>query len=122
MDGDTALWYARSRYTTSDIDRLRRAQEVIQAIGYRLLSFDIITRMPELYKLYKDTVSTDLNLSDALKLLPTAKTLIESENINRYAIGYGPAYDWVEPYTGAMVLLPNRYLIKEIMREALNAP
>lgn len=32
MDGDTAQWYARSRYTTSDWDRMRRQRELQQAI------------------------------------------------------------------------------------------
>ncbi|MBT3337990.1 MAG: hypothetical protein HN855_10825 [Anaerolineae bacterium] len=120
MDGDTALWYVRSRYTTSDIDRLRRAQEVIQAVGYRMLSFDVLKRAPELYDIYKDTVYTDLRLGDVARLLPSANTLAKTQNINRYVIGYGPVYDWVEPYTGAMVLLPNRYKIMPIMRDALN--
>jgi len=120
MDGDTALWYIRSRYTTSDVDRLRRAQEVIQAVGYRLLSFNVLTRAPELYKIYKDSVFTDLGLGDIARLLPAAKLLVNTQNINRYVIGYGPVYDWTEPYSGAMVLLPNRYRIMPIMRDALN--
>jgi len=122
MDGDTALWYIRSRYTSSDIDRLRRAQEVIQAIAYRLLSFDAIVRAPDLYELYQESVTTDLTLGDVLGLLPVATTLINSNQINRYVIGYGPVYDWIEPYTGAMVLLPNRYAVMAIMRQALNVP
>jgi len=122
MDGDTALWYVRSRYTSSDIDRLRRAQEVIQAIGYRLLSFDVLHRAPELYGIYKDTVDTNLGFGDIGALLPAAKILTDTQAINRYAIGYGPVYDWIEPYTGAMLLLPNRYKIMPIMQEALNSP
>ncbi len=122
MDGDTALWYIRSRYTSSDIDRLRRAQEIIQAIGYRLLSFDVLKRAPELFPLYKASVQTDLELGDALSLLPTAKKLLETQEINRYAIGYGPVYDWTDPYTGAMLLLPHRELIMPIMHKALNLP
>lgn len=122
MDGDTALWYVRSRYTSSDIDRLRRAQEVIQAIGYRLLSFDVLHRAPELYSIYKDTVDTNLGFGDIGVLLPAAKILTDTQAINRYAIGYGPVYDWIEPYTGAMLLLPNRYKIMPIMQEALNSP
>ena len=120
MDGDTALWYVRSRYTSSDIDRLRRAQEVIQAVGYRLLSFDVLTRAPELYAIYKDTVSTDLGLGDINKLLPAAKILVKTQNVGRYVVDYSMVYDWTEPYTGAMVLVPNRYSILLMMQEALN--
>jgi LCP family protein required for cell wall assembly len=120
MDGETALWYVRSRYSSSDIDRLRRAQEVIQAIGYRLLNFDVLKRAPALYRIYKDSVTTDIGFSDIGILLPLAKMLVEIQDIHRYSIGYGPVYDWTEPYTGAMLLLPNRSLIMPIMREALN--
>ncbi len=49
MDGTTALWYIRARKTTSDLDRLRRAQEVILAMGHKLLSLDALTRIPQLY-------------------------------------------------------------------------
>ncbi len=122
MDGETALWYIRSRYTSSDIDRLRRAQEVIQAIGYRLLSFDVFRRAPDLYAIYKDSVSTDIGFSDISALLPVAKTLAETQEIHRYAIGYGPVYDWTEPYSGAMLLLPDRSQLMPIMRDALNVP
>ena len=120
MDGDTALWYVRSRYTSSDIDRLRRAQEVIQAVGYRLLSFDVLTRAPELYEIYKDTVYTDLGLNDLNKLLPAANILVKTQNVARYVIDYSMVYDWTEPYTGAMVLIPNRYKIMLMMRNVLN--
>jgi anionic cell wall polymer biosynthesis LytR-Cps2A-Psr (LCP) family protein len=30
MDGDLALWYARSRLTTTDFDRGRRQQQLLQ--------------------------------------------------------------------------------------------
>lgn len=120
MDGDTALWYVRSRHTSSDIDRLRRAQEVIQAVGYRLLSFDVLTRAPELYEIYKSTVYTNLGLDDLNKLLPAANILVKTQNISRYVVDYSMVYDWTEPYSGAMVLIPNRYKIMLMMREALN--
>ncbi len=122
MDGETALWYIRSRYTSNDIDRLRRAQEIIQAIGYRLLRFDILKRAPALYRLYKESVFTNLDLENTLSLLPTAKKLVAKQNITRYAIGYGPVYDWTEPYSGAMLLLPNRELLMPIIKQALNIP
>ena len=120
MDGETALWYVRSRYTSSDIDRLRRAQEVIQAVGYRLLSFNVLTRVPELYNIYKETVYTDLGLGDIQKLLPAAKTLVKNQNIERFVVDYSMVYDWVEPYSGAMVLIPNRYKIMLMMNKVLN--
>ena len=32
LDSDWALWYARARYNSSDFDRMRRTQEVVQAV------------------------------------------------------------------------------------------
>jgi len=122
MDGETALWYVRSRYSSSDIDRLRRAQEVIQAIADKLLQFDVITRAPELYNIYKDSISTDITLTELVRLTIALAPLVKEYDIRRYAIGYGPVYDWTDPYTGAMLLLPHRTLVMRIMREALNVP
>ena len=48
MDGETALWYVRSRYSTSDFDRGRRQQEVILAIFDKMLSMDGLQKAPEL--------------------------------------------------------------------------
>ena len=53
MDGQTVLWYVRARYTTSDFDRGRRQQEVLDAIGKQLLSLNALTRAPELYDIYR---------------------------------------------------------------------
>jgi len=32
LDGKTALYYVRSRYSTNDFDRMRRQQEVLMSI------------------------------------------------------------------------------------------
>ena len=72
MDAETALWYVRSRYTSSDFDRTRRQQEVVSAIVRRLLSFDVVTRFPSLYSQYNGIIETNLPLSEVTPLLPLA--------------------------------------------------
>jgi LCP family protein required for cell wall assembly len=121
MDGDTALWYVRSRGTSSDFDRTRRAQEVLVAVFWKLLSLDVVTKAPELYEQYKQTVITDIGIGDILPLLPLALELSNNGNIHRFAIGP----EQVQPYTtsgGGAVLLPIYDDILEIMRQALNTP
>jgi polyisoprenyl-teichoic acid--peptidoglycan teichoic acid transferase len=122
MDGETALWYVRSRGTSNDIERLTRSQEVLQAIGYKLLSLNALARVPELYGLYRQNVQTNLSLENTLSLLPAVTKLAANNTVNRYVIGYGQVYDWVEPYTGAQVLLPNQAAVLQVMRQALNVP
>ena len=121
MDGETALWYARSRYSSNDIVRNRRQQEVLEAIFQKLLSLDAVDRAPELYQAYVQNVTTDLTLDDITPLLPLAAKLGDGSNIHRYAIGSGQVYDWIN-YSGAQVLMPVRDAVIEVMRQALNSP
>jgi LCP family protein required for cell wall assembly len=122
MDGEMALWYVRSRSTSNDIDRLRRAEEVMVAIGSRLMTFDALTRIPDFYNLYKDKVTTNVSLEDVLALAPVAQQASQNNRVQSFVIGYGPLYDWTEPFTGAMVLLPNRDQVLALMSQALNSP
>lgn len=40
MNGPTALWYVRSRHTTSDFERTQRTQEVLKALLNRVVGID----------------------------------------------------------------------------------
>lgn len=120
MNGDDALWYVRSRHSTSDFDRLRRAQEVLRAIFVRLMTLDAIGRAPEIYDIYRKNVETNLGLDQILPLLPVAQSLIKDPNqINRYVLTPSEAIPYVTP-EGAMVLWPNLPAIRAIVRNAVN--
>jgi LCP family protein required for cell wall assembly len=121
MDGETALWYVRSRYSTSDFERTRRQQEVLQATFVKLLSLNGIKQAPDLYKIYKDSVTTDLKFSDLAYLLPLATKMSDTSLIEHYLIGRQQVTGWVTP-TGAQVLLPNREAILPIIKQAINSP
>ncbi len=47
MDGDTAQWYARSRYTTSDFDRMRRQRELQEAVLAQFTPQNVLTHFQE---------------------------------------------------------------------------
>ena len=119
MDGEVALWYARSRYSTNDIDRARRAQEVIEAIFNRLMSLDVILKVPDLYSAYTTYVDTDIKLGDIIPLLPLANKIYDNGDVRNYVIGYDHAYDWVTS-GGAQVLVPDKEAIQELIIEALS--
>ncbi len=123
MDGDTALWYVRSRYTTSDLDRTRRAQEVIMAIFSKLMSLDAISRVPELYNLYLNTVETDLTISDILPLMPLAPSILSDiSRLRRYAVGINEVTPTTLPQSGAAVLLPNFDAIHQLILQSAYTP
>ena len=60
MNGYTALWYARSRHTTSDFDRMRRQKEVQAAILKQVSPAVIFTRFQEVAAVGKSLVTTDI--------------------------------------------------------------
>jgi LCP family protein required for cell wall assembly len=60
MDGDTAQWYARSRYTTSDWDRMKRQRELQEAILAQFTPTTVLTRFNEIAAAGTAIVETDL--------------------------------------------------------------
>lgn len=121
MSGETALWYVRSRYTTSDLDRGRRQQEVLEAIFEQVLNLDGLRRAPELYDIYKRNVTTNLDFSIISSLLPIANNFADPSLVARYAIGAGQVYNWTTT-SGAMVLIPVRESVMEVMRQVISEP
>ena len=121
MDGETALWYVRSRYSTSDIDRGRRQQEVLEALFDKLISLDGLQRASDLYNIYKQNVTTNLSLNVLLRFLPIASRVAGGNEIARQSIGEDQAYDWITS-SGAMVLVPVREKVLEFMRHVISEP
>jgi LCP family protein required for cell wall assembly len=119
MDGKSALWYVRSRYSTSDFDRQRRAQEVLKGVFQKLMSVDGITRAPEIYSIYSRSVETNLTLDIILPLIPVAQQVINDPTlIRRYWLSPAEAYPYITP-EGAMVLWPNLDAIRGILYQAV---
>ena len=118
MDGDLALWYARSRQKSSDFDRGRRQQEVLRALFTQTLQTGTLSRIPELYNNFKDTVTTDLGLADILQLSLYAPKMT-SADIRSYYIRPPYVTSWITDQ-GAYVLLPNTDLLPQLLTEALS--
>jgi LCP family protein required for cell wall assembly len=116
MDGDLALWYARSRSKSNDFDRGRRQQEVLRAIFAKALQGDTFSKIPQLYNDFSSTIVTDLGLGDLLGLAPYAANFTNA-NIRGYYIRPPYVSSWTTP-GGASVLLPNDEALKQLLVEA----
>jgi len=117
MDGDYALWYARSRARSSDFDRARRQQEVLRALHRQALRLDLIPQIPNLYNELIQSISTDLSLADLVRLAPLAVRIDPSQVRSRF-IGRDQVTSWRTP-TGGQVLLPKPEAIDRLLRDAL---
>lgn len=116
MDGDLALWYARSRSKSSDFDRGRRSQEVLRALFAKALQTDTLSKIPQLYNDFSSTIITDLGLDDLLRLALYAPKLTNAD-IRGYFIRPPYVNGWMTP-GGASVQLPNEELLKQMLVEA----
>lgn len=117
MDGETALWYARSRLTTSVFSRERRQQQVLQAIWRKARDAGLLTRVPALWKQGREMVETDLPFSQIMELARIALTLDE-KNIRFYNIDLEEVTPWITPH-GGRVYLPRWEAIEPVIAEAM---
>lgn len=60
LDGYHALWYARSRHTTTDYDRMKRQKEVEAAVLQQMNPATIFSRFQEIASAGKSLVKTDI--------------------------------------------------------------
>ncbi|MCB8922222.1 MAG: LCP family protein [Ardenticatenaceae bacterium] len=104
MDGDLALWYARSRRTTSDFQRGRRQQQIIHAMLEQGLNRDLIPQVPTLWDAYRQSVETDLGLTAVLELAALAPA-IRDNGIRHLTLPYSAFQSWTVPSSGAAVQL-----------------
>ncbi len=116
MDGDLALWYARSRSKSNDFDRGRRQQEVIRTIFTKALQTDTFSKIPQLYNDFSSTIITDLGITDLLRMSPYALNFTNA-NIRGYYIRPPYVSSWTTP-GGAAVLLPNEAELNQMLIEA----
>jgi polyisoprenyl-teichoic acid--peptidoglycan teichoic acid transferase len=105
MDGDLALWYARSRLLDplSDWSRNRRQQQLLRAMFNQGVDLNLVSEFPTLWNTYQDAIETDLDFGRMLQLAALAPTVRENGIQNLYLAG--KTQSWVTP-GGAAVQLP----------------
>ncbi|PJF26111.1 MAG: hypothetical protein CUN53_09355 [Phototrophicales bacterium] len=121
MDGDLALWYARSRRTTSDFDRGRRHMALLRAIYRRIQSLNLIQQVADVYPQLLELVETDLTLDDVLSLIPMASSL-DPTRIASYTLRPNvEVRSWLSP-EGSSVLAPNREALRARLEQFYTPP
>ena len=115
MDGAIALGYARSRRNTSDLDRIRRQQQVIFAAleKARELGWTDVTRIPGLWGDYKDAIETDINDLLILRFAGLASR-IDPTRVTALSIGVATR-GWTTP-DGKSVLLADKAVVQQMVR------
>lgn len=115
MDGETALDYSRTRYGSSDLDRIQRQQQVIfaaidKALERRLVDID---KLVNLWGRYKDAIETDINDLQAPGFAALAAG-IDPARISALSLG-AATRGWTTP-DGAQVLLVDKEMVQQLIQ------
>jgi LCP family protein required for cell wall assembly len=105
MDGTEALWYARSRRTSSDFDRGRRQQQVLRSMLNQGVDLNLLPQVPELWSAYQENVRTDIDIGRLLQLVSIAPQVRANGVQHLYIVG-NQLQPYVVPGTGAQVQVP----------------
>lgn len=136
FDGATALKYARSRETTSDFDRSKRQQQILEAVKQKATTAGILAnpqKVTQLINVLGSSFKTDIQTNDmftVVDLLKTINTSTVSINVLDTTVG-GPLKSVSDPQAGYIILpalgmnnyadihlfaakaLPDPYIVKE---------
>lgn len=112
LDGETALKYSRSRYSTSDFDRSMRQQQVIKAIQTKIMDLWYLrspSKTKNLYSAVRRNIKTDLDIKTILSLANTFKKAEDIE-INSYNMNDSCFYGQWDCNLWGLLYYPERYL------------
>ncbi len=110
LDGTTALYFVRSRFSTSDFDRARRQQAVLLAIKDKALSLGFLGNPVKIFQVLESlgrNIKTDASFSDLGSLLGWAQDIQDPKVIHKVfdTTPEGLLYSSTSA-SGAYILLP----------------
>lgn len=119
LDSDWALWYVRARYNSSDFDRMRRTQEVVEAVMKKTLSPAGMFRLGSLVRVYNSEVESNISPDNLFPLVRLAIGFDAKADVQHFSIGPNQVTPWMTA-DGASVLLPNVAAIQAVLQNALS--
>lgn len=112
LDGNTALYFVRSRFSTSDFDRARRQQSVLVAIKEKALSLGILANPIKIYQLLGTLgrnvrTDTEINMGKIKEFVDLVQS-VDSQKIIHKVFDTTPEGLLSDTHTekGAYILLP----------------
>lgn len=107
LDGKSALYYARSRFSTNDFDRARRQQQILFALKDKLAQIDFFSepvKALEIFNTIRSNIYTDVGLWDIKNLLNLGNKI--NGNTKHHVVSIENLV-YESNINGSYVLLPN---------------
>lgn len=121
MDSELALWYVRSRKTSSDLDRGRRQQDVMRALWRKVRSSNLLETLPKTWAALTASVTTNLTLADVVGMLPLAAQL-DTSDLRYFTFHQKHEVKNSLSPAGQSVLLPQREAITDLLQLVVLPP
>jgi polyisoprenyl-teichoic acid--peptidoglycan teichoic acid transferase len=121
MSGDLALWYARSRRSSNELDRGRRQQDLIRALWRQIRSLGLLDQLPDIWGQVIEIVDTDIMLPDMVGLVPLALT-IDTSRMEFFRFREGREIIATTSSEGSFIFMPQREAIIELGNQIMLPP
>lgn len=120
MNGQLAFCYGRAQDPIDPFDVLRRQQDLIQAIFWRLVRGGVLVRLPDLFDALAPGMDTNVTLGELADAVPLALKLGDPGRLGFFTIGPDQVDVWqLSPQ--AQVFVPRRVEVKALIQQALDA-
>lgn len=114
LDGESALKFARSRKSSSDFDRARRQQQVIDALINKMRNYDLLanfSQIQDIYNIVKKNIDTNIALGDSIGWFNEFKSFtLQKGNV----LDTGNFLYSTKNVQGQYILLPNKKNFVEV--------
>ncbi|ACL70089.1 LCP family protein [Halothermothrix orenii] len=118
LNGEKALEYVRFREPVyGDIGRIKRQQKFIKSMIKKVLSPDTIVKLPAIYKIFRESVKTNIPLKDISPFIHLFKD-VNLDNIQAEIVPGEPRYIdgvsyWISDRKKLGILVENLIMSKE---------
>lgn len=117
LDGEDTLYYVRSRFSSSDFERIKRQQAVVSSLKAKVLSLGILVNPVRVFNLIDalgNNIRTDMGLGDTREAISLAKNYSSTE-IKSYSLDISDeGLLEVEFVDGQYVLVPKSGNLNEV--------
>jgi len=97
LNGDQVMCYLRYRDETNELNRNLRQQEVMRLVLQRMIHGGTLARLPELYKVYSNSVESSLKLADLIRFIPFMLRLGDTNHVGYFQIKAPALVTWQIP-------------------------
>lgn len=97
LNGDQVMCYLRYRDEMNELNRNLRQQEVLRLVLQRMIHGGTLTRLPELYRQYSDSVESSLRLPQLISFIPFMLRLGDASHVGYFQVKAPALVTWQIP-------------------------